>query len=156
MRTQDEIVTYIEAHRDDFFGFAREVLTPYLDYEHARPYLKPGTTAEAWDEVRKKDATDDTVRAELADYMQFAWAKVEDHRGLSAGRSVDKCTAWAWLLAGDDVVREIEAAGYAQYGAPKLAVICLRFDLPIPNSTEIGNMIEGRPCVPGCEDGCGR
>lgn len=154
MRTQDEIVAKIEASAG-FLDFTGEVLKPYLDFEHAKPYLNPGTTPEQWEDAREKDHGDNAIRAALAEYMAFAWGKVEDHRGISASRSVDKCSAWAWLLAGDDIAREIDAAGYAQYGAPKLAVICQRFGLPIPQSEEVQRMIGGQPCVPGCDGGCG-
>lgn len=153
MQTQADIVKFIEAN-SGFLDFTGEVLKPYLDFEHARPYLRPGTTAEEWETVAAKDISDDAVKTALADYIAFAWGKVEDHRGISASRSVDKCSAWAWLLAGDDIIRDIEAAGYAQYGAPKLAVICKRFGLPIPDGEWARRMIAGEPCGAG-DCGCG-
>jgi hypothetical protein len=41
-RSQDEIVGRFEATRDrDILGFTAEVLVDSLDFEHARPFLKP-------------------------------------------------------------------------------------------------------------------
>jgi len=149
MRTLDEIAARAAA-ADDIFGFAREVLVPYLDFERARPFLKADAAAAEWQPTPL-----DMARAEMTEYMAFAWGKVEDHRGLSAGRSVEKLAAWAWLLGDDALVERIEAAPYAQYGAPKLAVICAAFDLPVPKSTGVQRMIRGEPCVDDCDMGCG-
>lgn len=150
MRTQEEIVQIVRADDDDIFGFAKSILVPYLDFEHAREFLKPDVTAEQWKQLPQDRQK---ILANIREYMEFAWGKVEDHRGLSAGRSVDKLTAWAWLLD-DDVAKRMNEADYAQYGAPKLAIACKAFELPIPDSDEIRNMIAGRPCVDSCELGC--
>jgi hypothetical protein len=92
----------------------------------------------------------------MAAYMSFAWSKVEDHRAISASRSIDKLGAYVWLMGDDNVLSEMEAAGYAQYGAPKLACVCLAYGLPIPQDEEVQRMIRGETCRPGCDAGCGR
>lgn len=152
MKTSKEICEYIKKN-EGFMSFAAEALIGLLPFEYAKTWLKPEAMAAGW---KQDDTSDEAVRAVLADYMEFAWGKVEDHRGISAGRSVDKCTAWAWYLRGDDIVEQVEAAGYAQYGAPKLAVICREFGLPIPDDSTIKRMVAGEPCGPGCESGCGQ
>src|SRR5258706_374110 len=99
-RTQDEIVPRIAAIADDdWAGFGREVLIPALDFTHAKPYLVPEATAAEWD----IDEAGDTEAAAWS-YLDFAIGKIQDHRGISAGRSVDKLTEYAWLLGRDDVV----------------------------------------------------
>lgn len=154
MRTQDEIVAFMEAN-NDFLNFTTDALIGYLDFAHAKSFLSlkegEGTTEEDW-----KPLTEESVRQELRAYMAFAWGKVEDHRSISASRSIDKLTAWVWLLGNDKTVEKVKEAGYAQYGAPKLAVICKAYDLPIPKSKEVQRMIQGKSCHVGCEEGCGQ
>lgn len=151
MRTQDEIVARLkQIAKDDLFGFGADVLLPYLDKEHVTPFLKPG--AEMTWEIASQAEPD--ILAEASQYMVFAWGKVEDHRGLSAGRSVQKLTEWCWLLGKDDLVKKIEAASYAPYGAPKLKVICEALGLPMPDSPDVVRMMNGEPCSDYCQ-GCG-
>lgn len=154
-RTQDQIVTRMrEVVADgDMLGFRREVLLEALDYEHARPYLKPETTEQAWAEsVGETPLADRAAR-----YLDFAVGKILDHRGISAGRSVEKLTEYAWLLGRDDVVTAMNRADYAQYGAPKVKAFAVGLALPWPDAdTELERMADGDPCEPGCESGCGR
>src|SRR5277367_4801730 len=106
---------------------------------------------EDWESASLEDAL-----GELREYMVFAWGKVEDHRGISAGRSVDKCAAWAWLLGRDDVYKAAhDGKNYAQYGAPALKLICEAFDLPVPADKGLQRMMRGEPCTDNCGNGCG-
>ena len=51
-RTQDDIVNRLESRKDDDrLGFEVSAYIDYLGFEHARPYLNPGVTAEEWDVV---------------------------------------------------------------------------------------------------------
>ena len=155
LRTQDEIAERIRASRDDdFLGFRAEVLIGYLDFEHVRPFLKPDATPGEW----TPDPLDEASVAEAArKYMDFAWDKARGHRGISAGRSIDKLTEWIWLLGRDDVVEAIELAAYEQYGVPKLVAICEAMGWPIPEGEDVKRMAQGLPCRPdGCDEGCGR
>ncbi len=151
-RTQDEIVERIRAvEDDDFLGFRREVLIIHgLDFEHAREYLAPETTAEQW----KAAVPADLLRA-ATEYYDFALGKILDHRGISASRSVDKLTEYAWLLGRDDVVAAMEAADYPQYGAPKVKAFADGFGLAWPDSEVMTRMANGEPCTPTCAEGCG-
>lgn len=154
MRSQDEIVARIRAgEKDRFFGWDLEVLLPCLDFEHARPLLKPDVTAEKWSGVPKSD---DSLREEAVKYLDFAWGKAEDHRGISASRSVEKMTEYLWLLGMNQAVADMAAAGYAQYGAPKLRVAAEALGQPLPESEALKRMMQGEHCTPGgCESGCG-
>lgn len=157
MRTQDEIVARMEALKaDDMLGFAREVLLVYLDFDHARPFIKSETTREQWDVASPPaDRTDEGALKETREYSAFAWEKVSNHRGISASRNIDKMPAWAWLLGRDDLIDDAMAVGYAQYGAPQLRVLCEGLGFAMPNDEALARMAEGRPCRPGCEEGCG-
>jgi hypothetical protein len=152
VRTQEEIVTRFEAAIDDMFGFQREVLLGAMDYEHAKPFLKEDVTEAEWQESRS-----DTAEAARG-YLDFAIGKIVDHRGISAGRSVEKLTEYAWLLGRDDVVAAMEAADYTNYGAPKVKAFAEGMGLPWPtDDPRLVRMAEGLPCrTDGCDEGCGR
>lgn len=150
MRTADEIVAKIDKKQNELLGFWPEVLIEFLTFDDAKPFLKPEATADEWSTPTVQSR--EIIIEKMRDYMEFAWGKVENHRGISASRSVEKMEAWIWLL-GDDL--DLDAIDYAQYGAPKLAAVCERYGFPIPDGAEIKNMINGRPCEPGCGQGCG-
>ena len=152
LRSQEEIVAKFQESQGKFLNFEGEVLLPFLDFEHARPLLKPETPETEWEKARSP-LTKEQILIEMKDYMSVAWGKVEDHRSISAGRSVDKLSAYVWLLGDDDTLARVEEAGYAQYGAPKLAVICGVYDLDIPEDEGVQRMIQGENC--GSHDGCG-
>ncbi len=151
MRTQDEIVEHIRAN-EGLLDFTASALVPYLDFEHAKPWLKEDVTADQW---KPTPLDRETVLAEMREYMEFAWGKVEDHRGISASRSVDKMGAWVWLLGDDEVLADFKATGYPNYGAPKLAVVCRAYGFPIPDDEGVQRMIQGDDCGIG-DCGCGR
>lgn len=148
-RTQDEIVARItEVDDDDWMGFRREVLIANLDFEHAKPYLKDGVTEAEWN-------PDPDIAAKAADYLGFAIGKIQDHRGISASRSVDKLREYAWLLGRDDVVSAMDAEDYAQYGAPKVKAFALGMGFEWPASPDLERMARGDACDPdGCGEGC--
>ena len=154
-RTQDEIVARIRAvEAEDWMGFHTEVLLDSLDYEHAKGWLKPETTAGEWDRTEPTD-----LAVEAREYLDFAVGKILDHRGISAGRSVDKLTELAWLLGRDDVLAAMDTADYPQYGAPKVKVFAHGMgwaDLWPAADVGLERMAAGEPCRPGCQNGCGR
>jgi hypothetical protein len=154
-RSQEQIAARIESIKaDDFFGFRREVLLGSLDFEHARPFLKAEATVEAWEE-EPAETTVESVLQSATKYLDFAFGKALDHRGISAGRSVEKMTEYAWLL-GDDALAERMGGHYAQYGMPALLAFAERFDLPIPEDERVERMGQGLKCRPDCDEGCGR
>ncbi len=153
MRTREDITTYCQKN-NDFFGHTVEVLVPYLPFEQAKPYLIDSATPEEW---KQTPLTREAALAEMKEYMAFAWDKVEDHRGLSADRSVTKMQAWLWLLGDEETLAYAkDEEHYAQYGAPILKKICEVYGFPIPEGSHIENMSQGKPCVPECDMGCGR
>lgn len=145
-RSQDEIVAMVEEVKDDTFGFSLDVFLGALDFDHARPFLKKEVTAEEWAEI----APEDPLPA-FHKYMAFAIGKAQDHRALSAGRSVEKLNAWSWLMG-----FEPSDAPYAQYGVPILKDLAERHGYPWPeDDEELARMAEGKPCHEGCREGCG-
>lgn len=159
MRKPEEIVARIEKKQKEMLNFEPEVLMPYLKYEHAKPFLKEETTKEDW-EKDLPQYTKKVILHEAKAYMaEYGWPKCEGHRGISASRTLQKMEAWAWLLAEDELVQQIEEmmrTSYAQYGAPVLKAICEHFDWPIPAGEAIERMMRGEPCGADYECGCGR
>jgi hypothetical protein len=158
-RTQDEIVARIGAiAADDWLGWSRNVLIGALDFDHAKPYLKDDVTAEQWAVDRMDD-----VEKSAREYLHFAIGKILDHRGISAGRSVDKLREYAWLMGRDDVVAAMEAADYPNYGAPKVKAFTEGMGWPWPGDGDVDDsdaaaldrMADGDSCTDGCEAGCG-
>lgn len=151
-RTQDEIIARIEAVKsDDMWGFRREVLVDALDYQHAKPYITFDATEQDW---FKRTMNIGGLEQAARDYLAFAIGKIEDHRGMSASRSVDKLGEFAWLMGRDDVVEAMDTADYPQYGAPKVNAFAVGMGWDIPKGDEFHRMTLGLPCVQGCDDGC--
>lgn len=153
MRTQEQILDRIkEIKEEDFFGFATGVLVGYLDFEHAKPFLKDEVTKDQW---KPSTTVSNYIVEEMKDYMHFAWEKALNHRGLSAGRSVQKMETWLWMIEDDELLEFIKEDGnYSPYGGPILKKICEKYKFEIPEGESAKNLGNGKPCHPGCEEGC--
>lgn len=120
IRSQDEILAELErVQKNDFFGFKSNDLLGYLDYDHAKEYLKPEVTAEEWKASPSDRAS---ILKEMEDYMPFAWDKANNGRGLSAGRSLAHYTVWVWMLGDQDQFGDLET--YQHYGKDNLRQLC--------------------------------
>lgn len=151
-RTPDQIVARAEnPHADDWGGSAIEVLVPYLPFEHAKQFLKDDVTAEDWTPL-PADGVADAARS----YYEFALGKIENHRSISADVAVTKLREFAWLLGRDDAVAAMDEADYANYGAPKVKAFALAMGYDWPGAEDLNRMASGLPCMPDCEEGCGR
>lgn len=150
-RTQDEILARLnDVADDDFLGFRFEVLVEALDYAHVKPFLQDDATAEDWAKQQVVNIDETTLG-----YYTFAVGKIEDHRGLSADRSVTKLREFAWLLGRDDAVEAMDAADHMNYGAPKVKAFAQAMGYAWPDSTELNRMADGLPCDDDCGSGCG-
>lgn len=155
LATQDELVEFIKG-KNGLFNFEEAVIVPFLDFAHAEAFLKEGVTEEDWEKLEGRLAyTEENILKEMGEYMEFAWTKVEDHRGLSAIRSIQKMQAYCKMLGADDLIEFSEADGnYSMYGAPTLNAICERYGFPIPEGEQLARMIQGLPCRDDCREGC--
>ena len=106
----------------DFFGAEVEDLLSRLSFSAARPFLVDEATEDDWT-MYPRDA--ESIKAEMLDYMPFAWDKANHCRGLSAHRSIDHMAGWLWLLGYDAAVEQIST--YDRYGKPQLRAICEEF-----------------------------
>jgi hypothetical protein len=129
MRTQEEIVARInEREKIDFFGFERDDYLKRLDYEHAKPFLADGVTHNQWIEATATTAKDDAgIRQVAIEYMDFAWEKANNERGLSAARTMSHYTAWFWLLGHE--LGDGRLLSYVHYGKEHLRLICKELGL---------------------------
>lgn len=155
MKTQQEIAARARAVQpNDIFGFATGVLVFSLDFENAKEFLKPDATADEWP---KGDArTETAIRKEAIEYLDFAWGKAKDHRGLSASRSVTKMVEYLWLLGLDEASQHVAEAPYSKYGCPGLKVASLALGMPVPTDPMLVRMMDGYSCTEDCDMGCGR
>jgi len=157
MRTVGEVAAFYQGAKDrDMFGSIAGILVPFLPFDLARPFLEAGSTKEEWErDGVPYPLVREFILEQLKDYMDFAWEKAEDHRGLSALRSHEKMKAWLWLLEDEETLRFAATdKNYNPYGAPILAAISKKYGFPIPEGKRIANMIAGKPCQPGCLEGC--
>jgi hypothetical protein len=131
MRSQDEIAARMTAKQKEPLNFEPEVLFCYLCFDAARPFLKGGVTQEQFG--APKALTDVLLDAE--EYMgRIGWTKCMDQRGISAWRTIQKMTAWMWLLGDAEAVAFInDDANYGMYGAPALRYLCERHGWAIPD-----------------------
>ncbi len=120
MRTQDEIVTRIKAREaNDILGFEVLEYVDYLDFEHARPYLKDEVTEDEWEGPRSLTEVKDVME----EYMEFAWGKANNCRGISANRSISHYQAWLWLDGQHEMADNL-MDNYEFYGKPQLEQVC--------------------------------
>jgi hypothetical protein len=119
MRTQDEIVArYLERKPEDPFANEVDIYLSFMDYSHAKPFIKDTVTEEEWEE--NYPVTD--PRKEMIAYMPFAWDKANNCRGLSAMRSLQHYQAWLWLDDDEKIWPTLEE--YQHYGKEHLVTIC--------------------------------
>jgi hypothetical protein len=118
-RTQEEIVERLRSEeKRDPFGWAVEDLLIWLDFDHAKEFLKPEATQEQWDPMEKPKP----VREQMVEYMDFAWEKAKGCRGLSASRSMNHYANWLWLLGEDELAASM--LDYEYYGKDNLVKVC--------------------------------
>lgn len=149
MRTPEEIAAHIKSSHA-FFDFTDEVLSPYLPYS---AWGEAGLEAAKGVDVTQivpKEIDPEAIKKEMLEYLAFAWGKCEDHRGLSAQRSISKLRAWVWLLEDAESIEFLgKDSNYAPYGAPMLAFLSQKYGAPQPTGEYIEMMIAGDNC-PDC------
>jgi hypothetical protein len=145
MKNHEEIkqrIEHLKNTRDDFFGFHQAALKIWIpeyyieEHQHECP-----------------DLTKDAVHSTITDYLEFAFDKAINHRGISTSRSVEKLSEWAWILDRSDLVDfTTDRSNYQNYGVPILKKFAKAFGVELPE--DIRNWIDGEPCEPGCTQGC--
>lgn len=154
LRTERDIVAVLR-EPEETFDFRDDTLLSFLPYAQAKAFLKDTVTEAEWATVAKL-LTRANVLGVMYDYMDFAWGKARNHRGLSALRSVSHYRWWGWLLGDDDMVKLAEADDTGNYGVKVLQYVCDRYGFTPPDSPMFIRMAAGLPCRrEGCGEGCG-
>lgn len=141
LKTQEELAKKFEQITEEakgkIFDFRLEVLMPYMEFETAKPFLKQEAIdlvtsgVEPW-EYGKNDIK--AIIKEFLDYMQYAWGKAMNQRGISAVRSIQKLSVWLWMLGREDLEDIIDADNlYNPYGAPALVLVCDILGIIVPD-----------------------
>ena len=149
MPTLEEIADHIKKN-GGLIDFTAEVLGRYLPHAlYARASLKVADGVDpASIEVDPPDP--EAIKKEMLAYLDFAWGKCADHRGLSASRSISKLRAWVWLLGDTESIEFLDIdSNYKPYGAPMLAFLAKKYGTPLPTGEYIEMMIAGNNC-PDC------
>lgn len=151
MRTSEEILQKIK-DSDGVFVFTTGALIEFLPFDLAKPFLVETAKEEEW---KVTPSTHEAIVAVCA----TTWPSHGKRSRITAASALagPSMAAWAWMLGDDDLVAQIlDDANYPQYGAPALAIVCRKFNFPIPDVEGLHRMIDGNPCDPGgCEMGCG-
>lgn len=127
IRTQEEILKRFE-EVDDLLGTQKSDLIFYLTFDNAKQYLNP-------EYVQKVESGEETweqktdPKEEILDYLEFAYDKAHNQRGLSAGRSMMHFRTWIWL-DDDEFYNEIIDLidNYTSYGLPALDKIAEHYN----------------------------
>ena len=163
MRTVEEIkAKAVSELPEDVLGVIRNILISALPWKEAEStgILNGEITEEQWSETIYLDESG--LREEAKTYFQFSVNKAENHRGISASRSVQKYQTWIWLLLSEEHYQQFKAIAenrYAQYGVPALELAATMLGFPDEwqrlLTPELARMAQGKYCSADCNDGCG-
>lgn len=118
------------------FGFDREVAIYFLSYTDVREKLNDSAKEKYdADPALWKTITDvNEAVQDFLDYMVFGWTKAMDERGLSAGRTIEKLSAWMKILSRPDIAEILNNENrYAPYGRPALKDACDALEIIAPD-----------------------
>lgn len=139
LKSQDEIKDkFADIQKSElYFNFKGEVLMDYASYENIKAYLKEEYIKKIESGEAKWEAITsiEECAQDFLDYMNFAWGKAEDERGISASRSIQKLGMWLWLMSREDLAEIIANDDlYNPYGAPALIEVCNQMGIDVPKS----------------------
>lgn len=113
----------------DPLGFEASHYVPYMTYENAEEFLKEEFQND--EETRKEwgsgELDVESTIIDMKEYMDFAWDKANNFRGISSDRSIRHYVAWTWLIGDVDFSAKIDNSNYEYYGKPILVMICQHY-----------------------------
>ncbi len=125
--TKEEVdARYKERAPVDMLGFEVDEYTPYMSIEGVRPLANEGVTDETLKETQLTLNRGEMV-ADMERYMEFAFEKANNQRGISASRSIQHYIAWTWLAGDYDLSTRINTVfenEYLEFGISILQGIC--------------------------------
>ena len=119
------LMKYKNAKSQDILGFETGEYLSYLTYDNAQEFLKKEyqddeKTREDWGQT---PTVEESLKA-MKEYMDFAWGKAKNFRGISSDRSIRHYVAWTWLIGDEDFSTRIDNSNYEYYGKDILVMIC--------------------------------
>ena len=125
--TKEEVdKRYDDREERDIIGFEVGEYMVYMSFEKVRSMVKDDVSDSAIRNILEPVSRDYMIKS-MHDYMEFAWGKANDMRGISANRSIGHYVAWTWLAGDVSLSKEIEdmaVSYYCYYGKPILERIC--------------------------------
>ena len=119
MKTLQEVEVKIE---DDLKDSAESMMISLCSGIHPLMfYIKKYLIEGAEPDILNRE----NVIAKMQDYINFAYEKAYDQRGISASRSMWKFSQWLWVLDDD----EMNCENYDNYGIGVLDQIVLKYGL---------------------------
>jgi hypothetical protein len=94
------------------------------------------------------------ILEELDGAVERAVDKTLSHRGISTSIALGVLSDLLIELGDMSVIADFEAAPYAMYGAPKVAVVAAAYGVALPDRKDWERMARGEPCSSYCEQGC--
>ena len=118
---------YDERNEGDIIGFETNEYLMFMSFDKVRGIVNKEVGD---DELRGllKPVSREHMLEVMQGYMEFAWGKANDMRGISANRSIEHYVAWTWLAGDADLSSEIGRMAwddYCYYGKPILEHICM-------------------------------
>lgn len=125
--TQEEIrQRFLERKEKDLLGFEVYEYLDYCGFDWVKENVGFNEKTEFTEEMKadfSKPIDRESIINKMKDYMSFAFEKANNHRGISASRSIMHYVAWTWLAGDRDFSNEIDR-DYYDYGKSILREIC--------------------------------
>lgn len=130
---------YESIKAQDFLGFSAEAYLPFMNWEDAKEYYKEEFRQKVDSgEIKYTNVIIEEAAQDFLDYMNFAWDKAQNMRGISASRSIEKLSAMLYCMNRADLAEEIQREElYNPYGAPALINICKKMRITFPESLAV-------------------
>lgn len=106
-RTQEEILNrFLEV--DDIFNTQKSDLSNFLQFETVKHMLIP-ESVEAIEKGDEKWTLYTDPKAQILDYLPFAYDKSRNRRGISAARSLLHMRSWIWLDCDEEFYQKFDS-----------------------------------------------
>lgn len=125
---QEQVIELMRKHTNVGFDFAPEVIMDFLEVDNLREFTRPDADLSDFKTVSFEEGVQDFL-----DYLVFAWGKALDERGISAGRSLQKLSAWLNLYGRSELSEILnDPSLYNPYGAPALLKVSRELGIEPP------------------------
>lgn len=135
-RSEADIMAKLQEPQYDCMGFRREVLLTCVSWDLKKSQYRQDYVDKVEKGEEKAPATITDVREvvqDMLDYLVFGWMKALDQRGISASRTVEKISAWCWLLGREDLAELVDRDDlYNPYGMPALIEVSKALGIEVP------------------------